>query len=220
MVSNSVNAAESTSLARKAIQTGAVPKWVLPGSYDAGFKANVTAPITQLLIERQVHAEHRQTFYRTATRLETMEAVQHESQWRLQFEPRSQSVTLHWVKVRRGDQEFDHTNLERLRLLQREEGLERFVVDGWFTMVMLLEDVRVGDILDCCYTVENRSLFLDQYCWAFFALPQAISVAKHRFLLRLSQARKLRWQASSTEVKPTEHQENGVLSWEWVGEKS
>jgi len=42
-----------------------------------------------------------------------MEAVQHWSQWRLQFEPKRQLITLHSLKIRRGQNEIDQSNLER-----------------------------------------------------------------------------------------------------------
>lgn len=218
MVSESANSLDVLSLARNAIQKGPVPGWVITGNYDVNYKWNTPAPEIYLLFERQINAETRQTCHRVALRLETMEAVQHESQWRLQFEPRSQFVTLHWVKIRRGDQEFDHTNFDKIRLLQREEGLERFVIDGWFTMMLLLEDVRPGDILDWCYTIENRASFLAEYCWAFFSLPQSIPVGRYRFSVCGNETRKLRWQSSSPEMKPSERRENGTMAWEWAGE--
>src|SRR5208283_3402640 len=132
--------------ARERISIGPVPAWVVSCPFDANFKAKGASKVTHLLHSRQIQAGNRQTHYHLAMRLETMQAVQRQSQWQLQFEPRTQLVTLHWIKIRRGNQEFDHTNLGKIRLLQREEGLERFVIHGWCTLLLLLEDVRPGDI--------------------------------------------------------------------------
>ena len=148
------------------------PRQVVSCPFDADFKANEASQVTHLFVSRQIHAENHQTHYHLAMRLETMQAVQHQSQWQLQFEPRTQSVTLHWIKIRRGEQEFDHTNPGKIRLLQREEGLERFVIHGWCILLLLLEDVRPGDIIESCHTIETRSRLLPGNCAAFFALPQ------------------------------------------------
>ena len=40
--------------------------------------------------------------------------------------------------------------------MQREEGLDRFVIMGWFTLLMVLDDVRAGDILEFSYTIETQ----------------------------------------------------------------
>ena len=140
---------ETLTTARDRVQLGPVPAWVMPCPFEVNLPAEPGDPITYLLINRQIHADLRQECVHTVLRLETMQAVQHESQWRLQFEPRTQSVTLHWIRTRRDDEVIEHANLERFRLLQREEGLEGFVIDGLFTLLLVLEDVRPGD--DGCF---------------------------------------------------------------------
>jgi len=151
-------------------------------------------------------------------RLETMQAVQRESQWRLQFEPRTQSVTLHSLKIRRGETEFDHANWEEFRLLQREEGLEGYVIDGWYTLLLVLEDVRPGDVIESCYTLESQPRLLPQSCASFFSLPQGIPVGKYSFSLRFAEPRPMKWKSSSADLKPAESRENGQVLWVWTGE--
>jgi hypothetical protein len=204
--------------ARKRISIGPVPAWVVSCPFDADFKAKGASQVTHLFVSRQIHAENRQTHYHLAMRLETMQAVQHQSQWQLQFEPRTQLVTLHWIKVRRGNQEFDHANLGKIRLLQREEGLERFVIHGWCTLLLLLEDVRPGDIIESCYTIETRPRLLPGNCASFFTLPQGIPVGKFHFSLRFNESRPMKWKSASADLKPTENRENGNVMWVWTGE--
>ena len=204
--------------ARERISIGPVPAWVVSCPFDADFKANEASQVTHLFVSRQIHAENHQTHYHLAMRLETMQAVQHQSQWQLQFEPRTQSVTLHWIKIRRGEQEFDHTNPGKIRLLQREEGLERFVIHGWCILLLLLEDVRPGDIIESCHTIETRSRLLPGNCAAFFALPQGIPVGKFHFSLRFNESRPMKWKSASANLQPTEQRENGNVVWVWTGE--
>jgi len=204
--------------ARERISIGPVPAWVVSCPFDANFKAKEASQVTHLFVSRQIHAENRQTHYHLAIRLETMQAVQHQSQWQLQFEPCTQLVTLHWIKICRGDQEFDHTNLGKIRLLQREEGLERFVIHGWCTLLLLLEDVRPGDIIESCYTIETRPRLLPGNCASFFTLPQGIPVGKFHFSLRFNESRPMKWKSASADLKPTENRENGNVAWVWTGE--
>lgn len=205
--------------ARSRIQAGPVPGWAVDHSFDRQFKLDRQVPVTYLLLDTQIHAERRETFIHNVVRLETMEAVQHQSQWRLQFEPKTQMVTLHSLKVRRGDVEIDQLNLEKAHILQREEGLERFVIHGWFTFLLILEDVRPGDVLDFAYTIETRpTLFPDNCAW-FSSLPQALPVGKHHFSVQFSAARPLKWKSSTPDVAPAENRENDLTTWHWSGEK-
>jgi len=129
----------STVSAKSRARNGQFPNWVSSCAFDESFKAANGAQITYLLIDNQIHAERHESFVRQVIRLETMEAVQHWSQWRLQFEPKRQLITLHSLKIRRGQNEIDQSNLEKAHFLQREEGLERFEIHGWFTLLMILK---------------------------------------------------------------------------------
>jgi hypothetical protein len=204
--------------ARARVQIGPAPAWVVPCPFDPHFNARQTEHLTYLCINRQVHAENHQTYVHIAMRLETMQAVQRESQWRLQFEPRSQSVTLHSITIRRGEQSFAHANLQEFRLLQREEGLEGYVIDGWFTLLLVLEDVRPGDVLEWRYTIESQPRLLPQCCASFFSLPQGIPVGKFGFSVRFNESRPMKWKSSSEDLAPAESRENGQVMWAWAGE--
>jgi hypothetical protein len=205
--------------ARDRIQTGPIPSWVNECSFDSDFKSGTEAAITFLLFDTQLHAERREAFIHQAIRLEKMEAVQHWSQWRLQFEPKSQLITMHLLKIRRGDVEINQLNIEKAHLLQREEGLERFVIHGWFTFLMILEDVRPGDILEFSYTIESQPRLFPELGSYFFSLPQAVSTGKYHFVVRFNTTRQRQWKSSATNLKPVETQENEVTFWEWSGEK-
>ncbi|HUA68831.1 MAG TPA: DUF3857 domain-containing transglutaminase family protein, partial [Candidatus Saccharimonadales bacterium] len=140
-------------------------------------------------------------------------------QWKLQFEPKRQLITLHSLKIRRGQNESDQSNMEKAHFLQREEGLERFIIQGWFTLLMILEDVRTGDILDFAYTIESSSELFPDHGGSFFTLPQGMSIGKYRFAVQFADARRRKWKSSSAELSPVERHENGMTFWEWSGER-
>ena len=211
--------ADNIATAKNQIRTGPVPGWTIESPFDLQFKSEHEASITYLLSDTQIHAERRETFIHNAVRLETMEAVQHLSQWRLQFEPKNQLITLHSLKVRRGEFEIDHLHIDKAHCLQREEGLERFIIHGWFTFLMILEDIRPGDILDFSYTIETQPRLLPEHGGYFFSLPQGLSVGKYHFSLRFNNSRQMKWKSSGNDLKPVESCENEETFWEWSGEK-
>src|SRR5580658_8819436 len=93
---------ELTALARERVRAGPPPGWITPCPYHIEFEPKIRGPLTYLLIENQVHAELHETYVRSVLRLETINSVQQLSQWSIEFEPRTQSVVLHSLKIRRG----------------------------------------------------------------------------------------------------------------------
>jgi hypothetical protein len=210
--------------AKAKLGIGPVPDWVFPCQPDYHFTPKPTnastspSAATLLLWNVQTNSVRSSHHFHMALRLETMQAVQRESQWRLEFEPRHETVTLHWIKIRRGETDIAHTHLEKFHLLQREAGLEGCVIDGCFTALLLLEDVRPGDVLDWSYTIERRNQLLPGLHFAFFQLPLATHVGKLFFSARSHEERLLKWKASDHNFKPEETREENEIIWRWSRE--
>ncbi len=214
-----VAGSDGISLAKSRVQNGPPPDWVVPCPYERTFKSEQDTQITFLLFDSQIHAEQHSLFVHQVIRLETMQAVQHWSQWRLQYEPKTQLVTLHSLKISRGNEEINQSNLDKSHLLQREEGLERFIIHGWFTLLMVLEDVRPGDILDFSYTIRSESALFPNHGSHFFVLPQGVSLGKYHFAVQFNNARPRKWKSASPALTPVEKKDNEMTFWEWSGEK-
>jgi hypothetical protein len=195
--------------AKNRIQTGPVPGWVAACPFRADFKAGPDGHVTYLLFDRQIHAGLHQTHVHAALRLETMQAVRNESPWRLDFEPGQEQITLHWIKTRRGGAQFVHDNLSSARVVEAQDRP---------VLLLMLEDVRPGDILEWCYTVENRPLLLPDHCACLFTLPAGAPVGKFHFSVRFNPSRPMQWKSSAPEWQPVKTPDNGEVCWAWTRE--
>ena len=202
--------------AKEHIHIGPVPAWILPGSFRLDFKPKQTGHATHLLSSKQLHAEKGQTFVHTAIRLETIQAVQDEAQGRILFEPLTQDFTLHSLKIHRAGAVFDHTALANLRCLQRET--DGFISPTRLTLMLLLEDVRPGDVLELCYTIEERQRLMQDYRGCLFALPEGAAVGSLCFSLCFRDGRQFRWKSSAPDLQPVETHQEGETRWVWSRE--
>jgi hypothetical protein len=174
--------------------------------------------VTHLCWARQVDAGTGRSFHVTATRLETTLAVQHESQWSLELDARTQRVTLHWLRIVRGGERIDHLRPGRMRLLQRETQLERLVLDGRWTLLVVLDDVRVGDVVEAAYTYETQDPIRPGACEAFFMVPPQTVVARYRLSVNFTTGAEPRWQSSpDTPERREETLADGRRRWSWSG---
>lgn len=201
---------------KERLQIGPVPNWVLPCAYRMDFKAKSSSQTTCLLWCKQVHTEKRQTFVRSALRLETIQAVERYSQWRLEASPQTLHSTLHWLKVHRNGVEFDHAAVEKLRPALRE--LDDLSEGGRATWGMLLEDVRPGDVLEWASTIEESPLLGAEQFASFFAVPSDMPLGKIHISARFQDGRPMQWKSSSPDLQPVEKTKNGETCWLWERE--
>jgi hypothetical protein len=218
MLANGVAPQEGNPLiaAKERIHIGPVPDWIVPCSFRMDFKSKQPGQVTHLLASKQIHAEKRLAFVHTAIRLETIQAVQNEAQGRIPFEPHTQSLTLHWLKIHRGETVFDRTALENVRCVQWET--DGFISPDHLIVLLLLEDVRPGDVLELCYTIEDKPLLMSEYCGCFFALPEGAALGKLCFAVRFKETRDLEWKSSAPELEPVEKIKGHETHWIWQRE--
>jgi hypothetical protein len=215
MLTDSVAPQQGNALdaAKERIHIGPVPDWIVPCSFRMDFKPKQPGHVTHLLSSKQLHAETRRTFVHTAIRLETIQAVQNEAQGRIPFDPQTQILTLHWLKIHRAETIFDRTALENLRCVQREN--DSVTLPNQLTVMLLVEGVRPGDVLDLCYTIEDQPLLMREYCGCLFAMPEGVSVGKLCFAVRFRDGRPFRWKSSAPELEPVEKLKGGETHWVW-----
>jgi lipoprotein NlpI len=117
---------------------------------------------------------HEQTYVRTRQVASASAALQAVSQAEIYFNPAFQTVTLHEAAVLRNGVRHDRLKGARVELLRREEGLERQTLTGVQTLLVLLNDVRLSDVVEIAYTVHGsnpiyKGHFAELYQLAFIA---------------------------------------------------
>jgi transglutaminase-like putative cysteine protease len=193
--------------------------WVEEEGYDATLRGKEGEHLTHLLWSRQLEAGTGRSFHSTAVRLETSLAVQHESQWSVQLDPRTQTLTLHWLRVVRDGRRIDHLHRERMRLIQRETQLERLIIDGVWTLITVLDDVRPGDVLEAAFSYETTHPIRPKACEAFFVVPPQMTIGRYRLsVLSDPSSAHLAWKASNDAPKLAEdNRPGGRRRWVWEG---
>lgn len=79
------------------------------------------------------------------------------SQFLYHVSPDTGQVDFHHCKIIRGTQVIDCLNTDRIRALQRDTGLEQQMISDVFTIELIIDDLRVNDIIDIAATDIERS---------------------------------------------------------------
>jgi lipoprotein NlpI len=145
----------------KGWRIAARPSWVVESGVAGAEPPTVTpgGARRHALLDIQVnHALPRMQYYlRARTVASDAQALGEVSQPRITFNPAFQSIMVHAATVTREGRTVDRLKDARLELMRRETQLERQVIDGTETLLVVLSDVRVGDVVDLAYTVEGEN---------------------------------------------------------------
>jgi hypothetical protein len=146
--------------AEKNVSISPAPEWIL----FADSKKEQDSCSTDLLhLEKQIHCGLKMRFYRFIRQFETMKSVQNGSVLELDFNPCDEMLVLHSLSIFRQTEEIDKLPGINKKLIQKEAQSHNFIYTGIWTLVIILEDVREGDILEYAYSYKDIDLFKEDF---------------------------------------------------------
>ena len=173
-----------------------VPPWVVhepytcPNPPDETF---ISGGLCKLLQDIQIDlaGPEEAWHFRSANYVVTQSGAEAAAHVAVDFDPHYQRLEIHFVRVLRGKEVLDRTDMGAFDLLRRERDMERRILDGRLTASLVVPDVRPGDVVEVCLTVYGANPVLGGHyaAWVGFDSRQPILNLSHR--LRHGPNRKL-----------------------------
>lgn len=116
-------------------------------------------------------------FSRYVTLITNQSGLDQESQINISFDPSYEQVELHRVTARRNGEYIDLLSTSRIRELDQEDELDSQIYNGLKTINILVEDIRVGDLLDYSFTVKGANPVFDGTFSAAYDLQWSVPVS-------------------------------------------
>lgn len=113
-----------------------------------------------LLLDAQINRQACESYFHTVRKV-LEGGLEEASKYEIQFDPSYESITIHKLALIRGGQAI--TTQNDARLLQRELSLENHVCDGMQSLVLLLSDVREGDVIEFAYTRKGQNPIFENH---------------------------------------------------------
>ena len=194
--------------AQTAYRIGPPPPWVHPLAVDLSAPppaGRVTNGYEMLLVDRQesVGLPGVERFRHVAYRLLDESAVQEYSQIELVFDPSYERLTLHAVTVVRNGRTMNQLKADRIRVAQRETEMDYQVIDGSLSLVLLLEDVQPGDVVEYSYTRSGLNPVFAGHYMTRFSLEETVPLRRLEFRLLWPHDRPLFVRRYQTAVEPS-----------------
>ena len=156
-------------------------EWVTKKVYsftNTSLDQNASDGMVDLVVEDQINLQFQSVYHRRAYKILSEAGVQNNSQISLNFDPNYQELNIHTIQIIRDNHVINQLDLSKINTVHQEKDLQKFIYNGTLTAVMILEDVRKGDIIEYSYTEKgfNRSLKINtRMLWTFNMVFQFIT---------------------------------------------
>ncbi len=148
------------------VERTVAPQW----PQDAG--AGASDPWRNWLIDRQVDRRGGRyvAFDDRAFQPLSETLVGEAARFSIDFSPLYQTLTIHRVELRRDGAWLNRLDPAQISLARRESGFEENLSDGDVTALIVLEDVRAGDVVRVSYTVDGSNPILEGHITSYFLM--------------------------------------------------
>jgi len=150
--------ATSTADAAARFQRGVPGAWVEHSAVPAA-PAAPEEPASCLLLDEQLNliGADAQVYRRTVYTAHSEAGVDQVSELHIQFNPAYETLTLHWVRLRRDGVELDALEDADIELMRHERDLYARVYRGDYLAVIQVRGLQPGDELDCAHTISGQN---------------------------------------------------------------
>lgn len=162
---NSLNAGNKISIAN-------TPSWVK--SFPLRTQSNTKAEDTSdgylfLLKDYQVNLQEKTTFHHYVKKIFTETGVQNGSEVEVSYDPSYEKLIFHDLRIIRDGKALNRLDPGKFKVIQREKSKESFIYDESLSVLMILEDVRAGDVIEYAYSYVGRNpVYGDKYFSSFY----------------------------------------------------
>jgi len=167
------------------------------------------------LIDEQTHIEKKQNYTRIIREIVSEAGIQNASEISVDFDPSYESLNFHEVIVWRGNKPLNRLKLTEFKVIAKEEDLSRFIYEGTYTALLILDDIRKGDRIEYSYTLTGSNPILGNHFARDFYLQGYSTIAHIHKTLVSSAQRHLSFKYFNNAPKPKILAKDGCITYQW-----
>ncbi len=152
--------------------------------------------------EKQVSLEQQSIYYKKIIKIISEAGVQNSSEISISFDPSFQQLIIHEIKIIRGKELINKLQLAKIKIIQQETELAKHIYDETLSAILLLEDVRKGDVIEYGYTLKGfNTVFKGKYA-DIYETSFSVPVSNMYYKIIIPFGRKINVKNSQTNIQP------------------
>lgn len=209
----STSAVSESATITKRVQPGWVTDLALPSSgASVGMESG---GVDYLLydIQTDLRDAKAKEYFRIASQIRNEEGLRELSSISVVFDPDYESLSFHSLRIHRGDRVIDRLEDAQFQILQRESKLERQIYDGSLTAHLILEDLRVGDVVEYSFSREGNNPVFDGRFSRHYSVQWQVPLLRHRLRFLTDEGNPLHIQPSNPNFRFTRTVDAGTVEY-------
>ena len=166
--------------------------------------------IVILLIDRQESLERNAFYYHEVRKLISENGVQNGASLAVSFNPAFEKLIFHSIQLIRGGVTSDRLDRSRIKLSANANNPDRLIHDSSSSADLVLNDVRVGDLVEFSYTREGANPLKQGKYSSTYAMQWDFPILQNDLRLTYASDGKINFRARNGAVQPTITTLNGI----------
>ena len=195
-----------------------VPAWVTTHVVDYGstlLDKYATEGYIDVGYEIQVSLASQSEYVRHSKKIISQAGVQNGSQISIVFNPSYQQLFFHAIRIIRNGETINKLQLSNIKTVHQEKELNNFIYNGTLNALLILEDVRKGDIIEWSYTLKGfNPIFKNKYA-EDFSLQYGVPMYNIYYKLVVPKERMVKVKNLNTKIEPVISTVDGAQVYEW-----
>jgi transglutaminase-like putative cysteine protease len=195
------------------------PAWVQAVAFESeeSDPSDSDSGMIFLLADRQtrVNGKSVERFYRSVKKITSAAGLEDLSQIEFDFDPSYQQLVIHHIRIHRGNQTIDALRPREISVIQQESQLDERLYNGTLSALAILNDVRVGDLIDYAYSIIGDNPIMGGRYLDSFYLAFTEQVEKIRFRLLWPDGRALHTHNENTDLQPAVRNLGNEIEYVW-----
>jgi hypothetical protein len=165
--------------------------------------------------EVQVSLSQQSRYIRSIKKIISGAGVQNGSQVSASFDPSYEQLIFHSISITRDGKSINKLQLSNIKTVHQEKELTNFIYNGSIDAVLILEDVRKGDIIEYSYTIKGFNPIFKNKFTDIISLEFGLPVYNIYYKLLVPPGRKINIKNLNQNIQPVLSTVNGEQVYEW-----
>lgn len=178
------------------------PNWVSQQSFQVANLVDLHSPSHYHLVDKQIKGgDEKTSFSRYVYSLTDPSGIESNSNIRIRFNPAYESLRIHNISVQRRGKTVTTVKRDEIEVINVEDRQSSNIYSGEVEALVLLKDIRVGDVIDYSYSViGNNPVFGDKFS-SGATIGWSIPVDNVYFSILMPKDQPLRYKVFNSPVK-------------------
>ncbi len=205
----------------KDVNIGAPESWItkVDADMDAQPSETETESVYYLLLDRQTHLDEESKFFQCAYRITSIDGLQEYAEISVNFDPGYEQITFHEINIVREGVAHNQLHPAGIKVVQKEQQMDRYLYDDSRTAIVHLQDLRVGDVVNYSFTRKGFNPVFDGHYSEQFLFQYSMPYVKGHYRVVSPKSRKIFIDYKNGAARPAISTSEKTRTYTWNFEK-